>query len=740
MTESMNFKISSALKNIIGKDLITNKYIAVFELVKNSYDSGATYVKIKFENTNDFSKTVIVISDDGCGMNREDIINKWLFVAYSEKKLPNLEDRKRSKRVYAGAKGVGRFSCDRLGSKLILTTKKNEEDTTHTVFINWNAFEENDSDEFVEIPVEYSTDILFERDSGTDIRIEGVREVWDRSSLFELQKSLKKLINPDTEDASDKFIIEMEVPDEKAQDSDEKRINGIIKNDVLEKLDIKTTNISVFVSEDGKEIQTRITDRGTMIFTFKEKNREYQLLKNIHISLFFLNTSAKTNFTRIMGIRPRDYGSVFIYKNGFRVYPYGEPERDFFGIDRRKQQGTKRYFGTREVMGRISIIGENSDFIETTSRDGGFIRTNASDLLVEFFLKKALVILERYVVNVIDWGNPIEGVEITPENVTDKIVSEFTSITKNSDIISIEYNPELIKKTEEFSKTTLTGMAEKLEQVAKSTDNESVVDLAEKVKTKAQEIAERNASLRIENKKVSNENLKLKSSKDLLDRQVLFLKGSSNQNVENLISGMHSVATLSQAIVVESKQIIKGFSEFDISKKQKEKLANIMTTAIRINMLAKLAYNGDQNLKKGKHDIRGFIEGYINIGLARKDEMEYDLIPSVNNPIFCEFDTSAVGVIFDNVISNSIKASADKMMITIKETDTQVYIHFNDNGLGLSGNADSSQIFDYGYSTGKDGTGVGLYHIKKLATGMRGNVSFNSEVKEGFELILELKK
>lgn len=40
-------------------------------------------------------------------MNRYDIENKWLFVAHSEKKD--------SDRVYAGSKGIGRFSCDRLG-------------------------------------------------------------------------------------------------------------------------------------------------------------------------------------------------------------------------------------------------------------------------------------------------------------------------------------------------------------------------------------------------------------------------------------------------------------------------------------------------------------------------------------------------------------------------------------------------------------------------------------------------
>ena len=49
MKKELQFKVSSALKDIIGKDLITDDFIAVFELVKNSFDAYATQVDIYFE-------------------------------------------------------------------------------------------------------------------------------------------------------------------------------------------------------------------------------------------------------------------------------------------------------------------------------------------------------------------------------------------------------------------------------------------------------------------------------------------------------------------------------------------------------------------------------------------------------------------------------------------------------------------------------------------------------------------
>lgn len=82
--KTLAFKVSSGLKNLIGRDLISDKYIAIFELVKNSYDANASNVKISYL-VSEQGIGKIIISDNGTGMTYEDIIQKWLFVAYSEK-------------------------------------------------------------------------------------------------------------------------------------------------------------------------------------------------------------------------------------------------------------------------------------------------------------------------------------------------------------------------------------------------------------------------------------------------------------------------------------------------------------------------------------------------------------------------------------------------------------------------------------------------------------------------------
>ena len=112
MIEStLQFRISSELKNIIGRDLITDDFIAIYELVKNSYDANANTVEIIFKRIKASERTAkIFIKDDGDGMSYNDLQEKWLFVGYSrkresEKNLDSEDYRNRisKKRILAGA-------------------------------------------------------------------------------------------------------------------------------------------------------------------------------------------------------------------------------------------------------------------------------------------------------------------------------------------------------------------------------------------------------------------------------------------------------------------------------------------------------------------------------------------------------------------------------------------------------------------------------------------------------------
>ena len=193
--EKLHFKTSSGIKNIVGKDLITDRFVAIFELVKNAYDAKATDVIVSFDiNLEDFSQT-LTIRDNGSGMNRDDLENKWLYLAYSEKQ----EGKSNDDRKFVGSKGVGRFSCDSLGEHLKIHTKKVGEPIEHQLIVNWLDFEKDHKNRFENIDVEYSQNSIAAESTSksyTVLEIKKLRHEWNKKSIDKVIDSLRRLKNP----------------------------------------------------------------------------------------------------------------------------------------------------------------------------------------------------------------------------------------------------------------------------------------------------------------------------------------------------------------------------------------------------------------------------------------------------------------------------------------------------------------------------------------------------------------
>lgn len=502
--DQLEFKISSALKKIIGRDLITDDFIAVFELVKNSFDAHSRKVTITFEDD------CLIIEDNGKGMSLTDIKEKWLFVAYSAKNEGE-EDKEfekknkkeyrnniQPKRYYAGAKGIGRFSCDRLGQKLQLITRKMGEPTLHELEVDWGKFEEDATEEFVNIKVNHRTlpsKKYPNLKNGTILKITGLHSSWPRSKLQQLKYSLEKLISPfPSNDGNRKqeFSILMRCLREEKADKEEiyerDKVNGPIKNFIFETLKVKTTQIRTTISKDT--IETELVDRGTPIYLVREPNKSYKLLEEAHYNLYFLNTAAKNNFTRQMGFQPVQFGSVFLFKNGFRVYPFGNTGDDSLGLDYRKQQGYARFLGSRDLLGRIEIFTDDeNEFKEVSSRDGGLVKTKGYNQLIDSFYDKCLKRLERYVVDV-QWAYKIdENLKLDKDKDNISIIAasiggraQFADVLRkladSKDLQIISYNKDLINILNEKLDTIPPEVFTDLTKIAEKTgDNKFKKDV-----------------------------------------------------------------------------------------------------------------------------------------------------------------------------------------------------------------------------------------------------------------------
>ncbi|MBS0645804.1 MAG: ATP-binding protein [Verrucomicrobia bacterium] len=740
----LQFRISSALKDIIGRDLITDDYIAVFELVKNSYDAHATKVEILFENI--YSENAkIIIKDNGKGMNYDDIKNKWLFVAYSAKKegTEDLDYRERiyQSRPFAGAKGIGRFSCDRLGKHLKLeTTRKNSR--TEILYTNWEKFESNIKDEFVDIEVDHSwrKENSYGLKHGTILEITELRNPWDRQKFLKLKDSLAKLINPTKDLKERKFQIFINVDDEKLTDENETDyfniVNGEIKNFIFETLELKTTQIQSSISSDGKFINTVLQDGGTLIYKLREKNK-FNLLKDISVTLFYLNQSAKLTFAKRMGVSTTQYGNIFLYKNGFRVYPYGEPGEDPLRVNARYAQGYNRFLGLRNLIGRIEISEITTELKEKSSREG-LIKNSTYDSLEDFFYNKILRRLEKYVVDVQEWGLSIEGnfSQVDKEVFLSAVTDNLVKVTSDDDIIDIEYNDEIKDIIENVQNDSAVAVAKNLMKIAVESDNNKLHAIAKSVESKIQsftsalkelEIKEEADKLKLRTyseqlKETSSENLFLKSLKSQDLTEVISLMhhvGIYAGTIENYLTGLYNKITTSQPI--EKNEIADVVRVISLELK---KIINISTFATKANFKLQTEFL--------KTNVDSYLKEYINNILPAVVSNKINLFFYDNNPtpFIKEIKPIELNIVIDNLINNAKKADAKNVEIHLgRNKEYKFEISVKDDGKGIE-NKHINKIFDFGFTT-TSGSGIGLYHVQQIIKRLNGEITVTSEKNKG---------
>ncbi len=798
---NVQFKISSALKTIIGKELITDDFIAMFELVKNSFDANAKQVDITIESLGS-KEAKIVIQDNGDGMDKDDIVGKWLFVAYSaKKKQQDYRDKISGGRIFAGAKGIGRFSCDRLGEKLkMYSKKKGQKGAWHVLKVDWSRFEVDAEKEFQNISAHYTTEDVIPYDirHGTVLEISGLRsEDWGRDKIIRLRRSLERLVNPNQENDSDNFQIHLHCPDEEETDqsiraaAEERQeeveawqlVNGHVKNFVFESLELRTAQIHVEVVSDGTEIRTCLMDRGRRVYDIAEKSPYSKELEGIKITLFALNQAAKNAFTRRMGMRVYNYGSIFLYKNGFRIHPFGDPGDDHLGIDHRHQQGFMRTLGTRDLFGRIEINGPNPAFQETSSRDGGLIQNKAFDDLKELMIEVALKRLETFAIDLARFGT--ERGELPDEATMSKgevkqaIFEIVTKLTRSQDVLSVEYDADFLNILENRSAESVSALLGNLKRIATQQNSPSLakeVSKAEKQLKRlsmAKDEAEVGESRERERAKRSEKEARESQAKALeaeekarraaldaqeakyreaqLDTQNVFLKAVLSKDLDHVLSLHHSIGQDAQTIEQYVFNLLDLLKENSASRPDQMKvyLERISYRAKRITAITRFATQANHVAAQEEvpGDLVEFIREYLlNIyhGFVlgpHNRTIPIRFIQASKATFSTTFAPISVSIIFDNLISNARKTQhkVSEIVVTILEsTDAKLVVSFSDDGVGIP-RRNMSQLFEVGFST-TDGSGLGLHHIKEIMTEMGGEIKAVTGRKQGAEFILTFHK
>ena len=778
--EQQRFRVSTGLKSLIGRDLITDDFVAVFELVKNSFDAHARNVRLLFEEGR------IVVADDGKGMSRADLLNKWLFVAYSAKKEGIEDDDYRDKvgdrgRPYAGAKGVGRFSCDRLGATLRLCSRAAGHQV-QVLGVDWTRYEGDGRREFGDVPVDLSEVAEFpERKlkpagkTGSVIEIRDLRSVWDRGKLQGLKRELAKLIDP-FDEGEPRFRIEVVAPAEAAADEVDRAfnagrgdkeharlvVNGPVENPILDVIGKRTTGIHVRLLEGGTAVETTLDDRGETIYRIRQANPYPSLaLTALKADVYFLNRSAKVVFAHRMGLPVVQFGSIFLFRNGFRVFPIGAEDDDFFGLNRRKQQGVRRFLGGRDLIGRVDVKGVDG-FDEATSRNQGLIRTPQVEDLVTFVVETCVRRLERYVVD-ITWKDKFDkDTEDTSRVRLDEssaLVAQLVSrLAATEDVQLLHYNKDLVRIVDEKSKAFESSL-KALELLAEQTGNPALLSRVDAARERihALEVAEaeaREAERRAETRARTAEQA----------AAVAEVRYGEERERSNFLV---AAASLDQDTILNLHHQIMIHAA-DVNHDVKRMMGRLRSGAATGNadwtdFLERVSYRNSQILTAARFATKGgykqqSAELVADLGVYVRDYVE--TVSSLWAPRGVKVSTSGsdvekgferkfkpieVGIVIDNLVANAAKARASKVNFALKlgkGPKPSLTIEVADDGTGWPLKLKPlERVFEKGVTT-TDGSGLGLYHVKQVVEGLKGTIEARqgaySHDLDGAHLIIQV--
>lgn len=749
--ESPFFRVSVGLKDLIGQDLITDDLVAVFELVKNSFDAHATEVQLTFEDDR------LVIADNGKGMSRKGLLQKWLFVAYSAKRDGTEDNDYRhnlsaKRQAFAGDKGIGRFSCDRLGKRLSLSSRFGS-DPVQILTVDWTRYEHRPEKEFSSITVALADASEFPdvpppsgSTTGTILDIRSLRSSWSREKFLKLRRGLAKLINP-FETTQSRFKITLTVPSQATEDANPARrarpgdcVNGTIENTLLELLKTKTTSVHVAVSGSTSSIETILEDRGKRIYHTREPNSERDLHGvEMCADIYYLNRSAKQTFARRMGLPSVKFGSLFLFRNGFRVFPIGEEYDDFFGLSRRKQQGMRRYLGTRDVIGRVDVPG-TAEFKESTSRDQGLVRTPQVEALIDFVIGKCIRRLERYVVD-ITWRDPADQhTEDTSRMSLDgnraRIAGLVKTLAETKKLEILDYNKDLVRIVDEKSDAFDSSLSA-LEVIAERTNDAALKRSVAEVAARSREDraaavefrgdAEREAARAAMAEQASRRATRNYERERTRNR---FLVAAQSLDSDTVLNLHHQIMVQASDVQVGVKRMMRRLRAGETVENAEwvDFLGTVSFRNSQILTTARFATKGgyrEQAVEAGK-DLTSYITDYIEIVSAlwapRGIRVECEPDGGALHRVFRPID---VGIVIDNLVSNAAKADARRILFLLqsqRSPSVALRITVADDGDGWPEDLRPvKRVFEKGTTT-TNGSGLGLFHVDQVVRAMCGAV------------------
>lgn len=722
--ENVRFSVDAGVIDRLGTELVARQETAVSELVKNSYDADAKKVTLKFEDS-DLIGGTLFIEDDGLGMTRDQLVNGFMRISSTDKLHNPLSERYKRKR--AGQKGIGRFAVQRLGKKLTITTQTLQDDFALVLTIEWEKYKGdtdllNISNKIIKVDKR--------KEEGTTLKIEGLKDKWSQASIKRIFNYVSAIIQPFplSEEKEIQDINRLDLTNDPGFKTVFKKINDnksiIIADERTMIYDHAVAVIEGWIDNDGlgwftvESKKLNINDIGQIGSNPDDMTTPFSQLRNIKFRAYYYvygsDLIPKMHEATIRSLA-RSQGGIRLYRNGFRVLPYGEPSDDWLKLDASiRQRSLLPVHGNFNFFGFVELTDTEKIFNETSSREG--LMENEALIQLKNFVYRTLltgVIKTAEVRNIkITSGQKKEG------NLYEKIEVRIKDIAHTLEALDRELESEegsiQVKKRR---KKRLDKLKKDIKKVAELQKEEQSKYLKEKSMLRVLSSVGLTIGQFIHEVKDYIINMesdinflveKLKSDKVLLDRVMIL-----DQNVTTF----QTYTSYFDGVI--SQNIVRDLKPIEIQNAAEKFWNTIKSDAQKSNITF---------LKPERNGV------YI---------YTLPMHPSEWSSIFFNFYTNAKKAIKRNQSQGQIKIECGFF-------ENSIYLEFSDTGDGIS-QENEEKIFEEFFTTTSPntlddlnssneitGTGLGLKIVKDIVTSYRGKIEVVAP-KEGFNTCLRIE-
>ncbi len=395
--ERRPFRPRARVLQLLGDELIGSARLAVFELVKNAYDADANEVVVRLDLDSEPEPT-LTVTDDGDGMTLEVLRSVWLVPGHDHRQKQRLLDRKTSRyqRLPLGEKGLGRFAVHKLGNHITLVTRAQDSDEC-VVDIDWNELTEQRYLDEAPIAIQVRRPETFSGErTGTRIEVRQLRADWPRSEVRRLYNQITSICSPFEEPSG--FQATLNVPDHESWIKDLPDVSEIL-NRAIWKFSFRIDQDKFdwtyeFRQVPGFNLDSRTVEKPGDRLKLPSRSDDDRMEKKVVADPtvlagigpvtgeFYVYDRDREVRQRIPHIRALEAyldetGGVRVYRDGIRIYNYGERGDDWLGLDLRRVNVPTRRISRNIILGAIHLsLRESRDLVEKTNREG-FVENEA---------------------------------------------------------------------------------------------------------------------------------------------------------------------------------------------------------------------------------------------------------------------------------------------------------------------------------------------------------------------------